>query len=284
MHRRAAAALGGEEVTLLLDPEGGDDDAPDADRPSPRERLGVHPGTGDDDRAGHADIDVLRAQLTVRARRDLELAPRRTGEGRAADDGVRGGPDRHAGARADLVDDARHRRLERLRAFPARDAPAPAASEQQLAVGGAMRLAGGAATRRGPAVAGRGLVALAVLARDDDRARLAVVLEDRLAAADRLALLHQRPVARVKAEERIDRREQQPPARHELQAGRVRHPYAAGSVRSGHHQAPAPGFIGDPMAVIARRPARRARPRRPAPPAGGRDARADAAARHAGRR
>ena len=77
------------------------------DRARPRERLGVHACAGDDDRTGRADVHVLRAQLAVGARRDLEATPRRSGEGDAAEDGAGAERDRDAGPGSDVMDHAR---------------------------------------------------------------------------------------------------------------------------------------------------------------------------------
>ena len=153
-----------------------------------RQRLGVHPRAGDDDRAGRADVDVLRAQLAVRVRSrpgggptSGPRAPSRP-EDRARDVEriVTPVPGPH------LVDDARERRLDRVRPVAAGDPPPPAAPEQQLTAGRIARPRGRAAAGRlGPALAGRRrAVAVPTPATTIVRGSR-IVLDDRLAAARR---------------------------------------------------------------------------------------------------
>ena len=62
VERRPLARLRREEVAPLLAGEPGDDDAADAHRPRPGERLGVDPRADDEDRAGQPDVEAARPQ------------------------------------------------------------------------------------------------------------------------------------------------------------------------------------------------------------------------------
>ena len=94
----------GLEVAQLLARQRRDDDAADAHRPGPRERLGVDPRADDEDAAGPADVDAARPELAERVRRELETAVRRRARGERAGQREARGADPDLGARPDLAD------------------------------------------------------------------------------------------------------------------------------------------------------------------------------------
>ena len=86
------------------------DDAADAHRPGPGQRLGIDPRPDDEDRAGRPDVEAARAQLAVDP--GVEPAAGRPAEGDDAADAASGRADRDPGPRPDLADDPRERRLD----------------------------------------------------------------------------------------------------------------------------------------------------------------------------
>ena len=133
VERRPLPRLRGEEVAPLLAGEPGDDDAADAHRPRPGQRLRVDPRVDDEDRAGEADIEAARAEPAIGPGREPDAPARGTAEGDDAADAVTRGPDRDRGARADVAHDARDRGLDRVDDVAGRDAPAALPLEQVLA-------------------------------------------------------------------------------------------------------------------------------------------------------
>ena len=144
---RPLARLGGEEVAPLLAGEPGDDDAADAHRPGPRQRLGVDPRADHEDRSRPSRRRGRPGAARRRARPRAEPAARRAAEGDDAADPATGGADRDRGARPDLADDPGDRGLERVDDVAGRDAPAALPREEELAARGAARTAGVAAPR-----------------------------------------------------------------------------------------------------------------------------------------
>ena len=130
---RPMARLGRREVAAILVGEGRDDDAPHAHRPRPAQRLGVHPGVEDEDRAGPADVDRPGPRVAVAGRGDLEAAAGRPAERLDAEQRQARDVERQGDPRTYVADDAVGRRLQCVHRRADRHPPAAVGLADELA-------------------------------------------------------------------------------------------------------------------------------------------------------
>ena len=195
------ARLRREEVAALLAGETRHDDAADAHRPGPRQRLGIDPRADDEDRPGRPDVETARAQFAVGA--ELEAAAGRAAERDDPADAAAGRPDRDAGARA-----GRRGRSPRT-ASRARSVMSPVATRQRPCHSKTYSPVGplSAPRRAWPAQRAPGRGAGRRLGQVDlVEARVAQPLGDGRPDHDRIAGGDQRPVAGREREQRVDGR------------------------------------------------------------------------------